>query len=150
MEKDAIIKFKIPFLDDRNLVLKVRGIDRLAVNQSIVIYGEGYGKEVAEKMVKGLKGEYLKLKHFLCEIKIKPDSYTITSYAFMDSTISFMPDWVINKLVKLIGSFLVNKFAHKIINSPSSTELQKFNNNPKFNACLSERLSAYHSTLPKL
>jgi hypothetical protein len=121
LEKDAIIKFKIPFLDDRNLVLKVRGIDRLAANQSIVIYGEGYDKEVAEKMVKGLKGEYLKLKRFLCEIKIKSESYTITSYAFMDSTISFMPDWVINRLVKLIGSFLVNKFAHKITNSPSFT-----------------------------
>jgi hypothetical protein len=38
-EKDVLIKFKIPFINKRNLVLHITAIDRIDKNNTIVIFG---------------------------------------------------------------------------------------------------------------
>jgi len=110
----VLIKFKIPFLNKRNLVLRIKGIDRIDTNKTIVIFGEGVAKEEAERLVKGLKGDYMNLKFFICEIKIMEDSYKMSSYAIIDGSLGYLPDWVMSRLIKLVGSFLVDKFVKKV------------------------------------
>lgn len=39
MEKDVFIKFKIPFLNERLMLMHLLAIDRLDYNNSILIYG---------------------------------------------------------------------------------------------------------------
>jgi hypothetical protein len=114
LEKDVLIKFKIPFLNQRNLVLRIRAIDRIDKDGTIVLLGEGVSKSEAGRLVKGLKGDYMNLKFFCCQIKMMQGSYKMSSYAIIDSSVDYLPDWVIGRLVKVIGSFLVDKFAKRI------------------------------------
>lgn len=102
-------------------------------------------------MVKGLKGEYLKMRHFICEIKVDKDSYTIRTYSLMDSSLNYLPEWIINKIIRLIGSFLINKFVTKISQPPTAIEEEEFlKENQRFHVCLRTRLKEKGWGVPRL
>lgn len=44
LEKDVLIKYKAPFLDERIMLLHLLAVDRLDHNNTIVVYGEGATK----------------------------------------------------------------------------------------------------------
>lgn len=56
----------------------------------------------------------MNLKNFICEIKIDQGYYTISSYAIINNNIGYIPDWVIGRLLQIIGSFLIDRFANYI------------------------------------
>lgn len=54
------------------------------------------------------------MKAFVCEVKIGVKEYIVSTYASLDGTLSFIPDFVLRKILKLANNLLVSNLEQTI------------------------------------
>ena len=59
------------------------------------------------------------LSNFVSESKALNESVHLRAYAILDNTISFIPDFIIKQLLKIVGAFLKDSFSSVIHNFPT-------------------------------
>jgi hypothetical protein len=148
LEKYLLLKFKVPFLNERCVVTHISVIDRLDENNKIIIYGEGIQGKGLDQFMK-INGDLVKLKSFVVEITLSSEGYyDILFYAVLDDTISLIPNLVLKKLLQLSSTLLLSNLIN-IIEKSGNNMLAKYPlQNKELNACISQRL--HTRTLGKL
>lgn len=110
-----MISYKPPFLTERTMLLKLMAIDRLDIHSSIVVFARGPTQEEIGK-IGPVRGEWVKIKTFVAELKIGEKDYTVSTFASFDEALSSLPDFLVKKLLQLSSAALVSNIKNGLKN----------------------------------